>query len=173
MLLGMDDAGMQQQLARQYLATLAMLKQAIEACPAELWLDSKYTNQFWHIAYHTIFFTHFYVHASEKDFRPWAKHRKDSQYLGGGPQRSPDDPMAAIETYTREEVLEYHAFCCNEVKAKVHAVPLDAESGFSWLPFNRFEVHLYNLRHLAHHTGQLADRLRVVADIGTPWVRTV
>jgi hypothetical protein len=171
MLLGMDDAGMQQQLARQYLATLAMLKQAIEGCPAELWLDAKYTNQFWHIAYHTILYSHFYMHDSEAEFRPWAKHQKDSNYLGR-PPRAPDEPMAAIEPYTREGLLEYHAFCRNEVKARVPAVSLDAESGFSWLPFNRFEVHLYNLRHLAHHTGQLADRLRTAAGIGTPWVQT-
>jgi hypothetical protein len=32
-------------------------------------------------------------------------------------------------------------------------------------------VHLYNLRHLAHHTGQLADRLRIAANIGVTWAR--
>jgi hypothetical protein len=30
---------------------------------------------------------------------------------------------------------------------------------------------LYNLRHLAHHTGQLTERLRTHAGIGLPWVR--
>jgi hypothetical protein len=171
MLLGMDDANVQQQLVRQYLATMAMLKQAIEGCPEGLWLDSKFRNQFWHVAYHAIFYTHLYVQASEAEFRPWAKHQKESNYLGR-PPRASDEPVAAIEPYSREDVLEYHGFCCDEVKARVPAVPLEADSGFSWLPFNRFEAHLYNLRHLAHHTGQLADRLRAAADLGTPWVRT-
>jgi hypothetical protein len=167
----MDEATLQQQLVRQYLATLAMLKKAIEDCPAELWLDSKYTNRFWHIAYHSVFYTHFYLHASEAAFQPWMKHRKNSNYLGVPPGSS-HEAQTTPEPYTRQEVLEYHAFCCDEVKAKVPAVPLDAESGFSWLPFNRFEVHLYNLRHLAHHTGQLADRVRAVAGVGVPWLRT-
>jgi hypothetical protein len=48
---------------------------------------------------------------------------------------------------------------------------LDSASGFHWLPFSRFELHLYNLRHLEHHTGQLADRLRSVANLGVTWVR--
>lgn len=171
MLLGMDDSKVQQHFVRQYLAILAMLKQAIEECPEQLWLDSKYTNQFWHIAYHAIFYTHFYLHASEAEFRPWAKHQKESNYLGRRPW-APDEPMPKVEPYTCVDVLEYHALCCEEVKAKVPAVPLEGESGFSWLPFNRFEVHLYNLRHLAHHTGQLTDRLRAGAGIGSPWVRT-
>jgi len=59
MLLGMDDANVQQQLVPQYLATMAMLKQAIEGCPEGLWLDSKFRNQFWHVAYHAIFSSHF------------------------------------------------------------------------------------------------------------------
>jgi hypothetical protein len=168
MLLGMDEASVQQHFARQYLATLAMLKQAIVECPEELWLDSKYTNLFWHIAYHSVFYTHLYLHAAEAEFQPWARHRKDANYLGG--RRDTHESVTPVEPYTRTDTLEYHALCCEEVKAKVPAVPLDRESGFSWLPFNRFEVHLYNLRHLAHHTGQLADRLRTVAGIGIPWV---
>ncbi len=40
---------------------------------------------------------------------------------------------------------------------------LDADSGFYWLPFNKFELQLYNIRHIQHHTGQLTDRLRQAA----------
>lgn len=171
MLLVMDDANVQQSLVRQYLATLVMLKQAIENCPEHLWLDSQYTNQFWQIAYHSIFYTHLYLHASEAEFQPWVRHREAANRLGERPQAT-DEPTVTAEPYTRADILEYHSLCCDEVKAKVPAIPLDRESGFSWLSFNRFEVHLYNLRHLAHHTGQLADRLRTAAGLASPWKRT-
>ena len=45
-----------------------------------------------------------------------------------------------------------------------------AESGFSWLPMSKLELHFYNIRHLQHHIGQLDDRLRVKADIGIGWI---
>ena len=167
----MDDVSVQLSLVRQYLATLAMLKQAIEDCPEHLWLDPQYTNRFWQIAYHSIFYIHLYLHAAEAEFQPWARHRKGANQLGERPSAS-DEPTAPLEPYTRAEVLKYHALCCDEVNTKVPSVPLDRESGFSWLPFNRFEVHLYNLRHLAHHTGQLAGLLRTAAGQASPWKRT-
>jgi hypothetical protein len=79
--------------------------------------------------------------------------------------------VAIPSAYSRDEVLEYCEFCHAEVAAEVPAISLDEESGFSWLPFNRLGVHLYNIRHIQHHAGQLADRLRTAANIGTAWVR--
>jgi hypothetical protein len=166
----MVESTAQQQLVRQYLAALAMLRNAIESCPDDLWLDTKFTNRFWHVAYHTVFYTHFYVHLSEEEFRPWLKHQKGSNYLGARAW-APNEPAPEITPYTREHVLDYWTLCRDQVAKRVAQDKLDAESGFSWLAFNRFEVHLYNLRHLAHHTGQLADRLRIATNAGVVWVR--
>ena len=58
----------------QYQATLEMLNQAIVQCPEDLWVDTKFTNQFWQIAYHALFYTHLYLQPSEDDFIPWEKH---------------------------------------------------------------------------------------------------
>jgi hypothetical protein len=156
-------------IARQYRASLAMLGQAIELCPEPLWLSTEYPNKFWHIAHHTLFYTHLYLQPSEADFRSWAKYRKDSQYLGSRPC-APGTP--AVQTpYTKAEILEYHELCRADVEARVPALDLAAPSGFSWLPFNKLEVQFYNIRHVQHHTGQLADRLRAAAGIGLSWVR--
>jgi hypothetical protein len=165
-----DDTAIQSHLVSQYQASLAMLRKAIHSCPEDLWLNADFRNRFWHIAYHTLFYTHFYVQAGEADFRPWIKHRPDSQYLG---TRSGASGVAIVidPPYSREEVFEYHEFCCAEIAAKVPAFALSGESGFHWLPFDKLELHLYNIRHVQHHTGQLADRLRAHADIGVPWVR--
>jgi len=34
------------------------------------------------------------------------------------------------------------------------------------------ELHMYNIRHLQHHAGQLIDRLRTTENIGIAWVST-
>jgi hypothetical protein len=157
----MTNVNILNSVARQYGASLAMLRQTIDACPESLWLAPEYPNRYWHIAYHVVYYTNFYLQPTEAGFRPWAKHKQDSQYL-----------KQKIETpYTKSEVLDFHELCCAEVEAKVPAIDLEAPSGFQWLPFNKLELQFYNIRHLQHHTGQLADRLRTAMNIGTPWVR--
>jgi hypothetical protein len=159
----MADLDILRVVARQYQASLAMLGQAIELCPESLWLSTDYPNRFWHIAWHAVFYTHLYLQPAQADFRPWAKHKQDSQYL---------DPRRRVDTpYTKAEVLEYLELCRSEVDARVPALDLAAASGLPWLQFSKLEVQFYNIRHLQHHTGQLADRLRTAAGIGLVWVR--
>ncbi len=166
----MDELNLPRLLVSQYQASLAMLREAIEICPDDLWLSSDYQNRFWHIAYHAVFYTHFYVQKGEANFRPWEKHQPDSNYLGRRPW-APDEPPAVVKPYSQAEVLEYHKFCCAEVETRVPELELTAGSGFYWLPFNKMELQLYNIRHLQHHTGQLADRLRARADVEVRWAR--
>jgi hypothetical protein len=45
-------------LKSQCHASLAMLRDAIEKCPDDLWLDARPRNAFWQVAYHVLFFTH-------------------------------------------------------------------------------------------------------------------
>ena len=52
----------------QYLAALEMLKQAILDCPDSVWDDPEHKNRFWHIAYHTLFYTHLCLQPTESDF---------------------------------------------------------------------------------------------------------
>lgn len=165
----MEESAILRPIISQYRASLAMLRQAIELCSEDLWLSPAYHNQFWHVAYHAVFYTHLYVQPSEAQFRPWSKHLQDSQYLGPRPW-APNEPRKIGKPYAKTNVLEYLALCCAEVEANVPALRLEDESGFYWLKFNKLELQFYNLRHLQHHTGQLADRLRSVTNIGLPWV---
>ena len=147
-----------------------MLGQAIKACPESLWLSEDHLNRFWHIAYHALFYTHLYLQPMATDFRPWAKHRQDYQYLGARPWATLETHRAETP-YTKAELLEYHQSCRAEVEARVPALDLAAPSGFDWLSFDKLELQFYNIRHIQHHTGQLADRLRAAANIGLVWVR--
>ena len=165
----MADLDILHSVARQYRASLTMLGQAIELCPESLWLASEYPNRYWHIAYHALFYTHLYLQPSEAEYRAWARHRQDSQYLGARPWAR-HEKVKVEPPYTKAEVLEYHEFCRAEAEARVPAIELAAPSGFHWLPFNKLELQFYNIRHLQHHTGQLADRLRSMVNVGVGWV---
>lgn len=166
----MDESGIKNHILKQYRAPLAMLSQAIEICPDDLWVSEAYRNRFWHVAYHAVFYTHFYMHDSEAAFRPWAKHIPDSNYLGPRPW-APNEPPKIHPSYSKQDVSEYLGICREEVDRKVPTLDLEADSGFYWLPFNKLELQFYNIRHLQHHTGQLADRLRTSANLGVSWVR--
>jgi hypothetical protein len=158
-----------QVVLRQYEAPLKMLGKAIELCPEKLWLQGS-PNRFWHIAFHALFYTHFYLSPTEKDFVPWSKHRAEYNFLGAVPWR-PDAPPIVQVPYAQPELLEFHAFVMESVHHQVPLLDWNAPSSFSWLPFDKVELQLYNIRHTQHHTGQLADRLRTQAGIGLPWVR--
>jgi len=155
-------------ILRQYRAPLAMLRKAIELCPADLWLEGD-PNRFWHIAYHALFYTHFYLSPAEADFVPWEKSRANYNYLGGAPWR-PNERFNADEPYTQSELLEFAGVCGDALVRQVPSLNLEAESGFHWLAFDKLELQLYNIRHLQHHTGQLIERLRSRAGIGVGWV---
>jgi len=163
----MDDSIVRQTILRQYRAALDMLGQAVERCPEELWLSSEYPNRFWHIAYHSVFYVHFYVQPSEAEFKPWAKHQPKSNFLGPWAK---DEPFELPEPYSKQDVQEYRELSRIEVEKQVPVVCFEAGSGFSWLPFNKLELQLYTIRHLQHHTGQLIDRLRNAAGFGVGWI---
>jgi hypothetical protein len=154
----------------QYLAALEMLKQSVVKCPDPLWDDPHDKNKFWHVAYHTLFYTHLYLQVSEEAFRSWQKHRKNYQFLGKTPW-PPHDRVIPDYTYTKEEVLEYLEFCRDQVKARIASWEWESDtSGFSWLPFSKLDLLIYNLRHIHQHTGELMERLGTRAGIDIDWV---
>ena len=153
----------------QYLAALEMLKQAIVDCPDTVWDDPEYKNRFWHISYHTLFYTHLYLQPIESDFVPWAKHSDEYEFMGPLPWPPHKEPKIG-EPYRKQDVLEYLAFCQEQVEAAVDALNLDGQSGFSWLPFGKLELQFYSIRHVQHHTGELCERLGTTGDIEVDWV---
>ena len=138
-----------QVIQSQYLAALAMLKQAIEKCPQNVWYDQNQKFKVWSKAYHTVFFVHFYLQDAEKDFIPWEKHH---------------DPDGDIP-FTQDEVLEYLIFARKQVIERVPVTDLEAESGFHWYPVNKLELQFINIRHIQQHTGELYECLGIRENI--------
>ena len=147
----------------QYHAALMMLKQAVEKCPEELWAaEDDYVNPFWHVAYHVLFYTHFYLSPTEKDFIPWEQHRDEITSL--------ETSVKEVQPYNTEAILEYLEFCLEQVEVQLSGMDLEAESGFYWLPFEKLELQFYNIRHIQQHTGELCERLGAHGEIEVPWV---
>jgi hypothetical protein len=145
---------MHKAIQSQYLAALEMLKQVIVRCPPVLWDAAGNQDKFWRKSYHTLFYAHLYLQHAEQDFVPWEKHH---------------DPDGDVP-FTQDEVLEYLSFVQRQVAERVPATNLAAESGFSWLPFDKLELQFYNIRHIQQHTGELYERLDAHANIELDWV---
>ncbi|HEX8693715.1 MAG TPA: DinB family protein [Longimicrobium sp.] len=165
-------------LKQQYHAALAMLREAIERCPGELWAGGGYLNPFWRIAYHTLYFTHLYLQSNQADFRPWEHHQTGLQDMDGVPGppelddvlELPHRPPQTGVPYTKAELLTYWSLCDGMVDGAVDAHDLlDPECGFSWKKRSRAEHQVSSIRHIQHHTAQLGERLRTTAGIGVGW----
>jgi len=152
------------QIQSQYHASLGMLRQVVEKFPEQEWDAPGDKNKAWQIAYHAVFYAHFYLHPKEEDFEPWPKHRREAVSFD-----SPKEGQAP-QPFSKAEVLEYLEIFSQRVDPMVDALDLDAQSGFSWLPFNKLELQFYNIRHVMLHTGELAERLWVVAGEEVHWI---
>lgn len=155
---------MKKVIKSQYHASLAMLRQTVENCPETLWQRPEDKNQFWHVAFHAVFYTHFYLHPKEEDFIPWPHHREEVVSL------QPDEDASGVRAYTQAEILDYIEYFSERIDPMVDALDFEAPSGFYWLPFNKLEVQFYNIRHLMLHTGELSERLWAEAGIEGRWV---
>jgi hypothetical protein len=152
----------------QFHAALDMFEAAIEACPEELWDRPEDRNRTWHVAYHTLFYVHFYLQPTESDFRPWGQQLDHYRMMGKFPWPPQDEPEIG-EALPRAGILEYLAHCREEVDRQTASLDLEAESGFPWLPMNKLELQFYSLRHTMQHVGELYERLGKAGLHELPW----
>jgi hypothetical protein len=158
-------------LKSQYHAALKMLHEVIEKCPDVTWNDPSYDPaRFWRVAYHTLFYTHFYLQQDQEGFTPWARHREEAQFFSNVPWET-QRPPKACEPFTRDDLLEYCDVCDGMIDAGVDALDLTApQCGFPWYEMPTLEHQIVNIRHIQHHAAALSSRLRRSAGIEVPWV---
>jgi hypothetical protein len=150
-------------LKGQYHAGLAMLRQCVERCPADLWTSGTHPRTYWRIAYHAVFFADFYMVQNEEAFTPWARHREDVDCLWETPP--------VVEPYTQDEMLEYIDLLVARVDETVDGLDLDSpETGFPWYKsMGKLDHELMNVRHLQGHIGQLSELL-MAQGVDTDWI---
>lgn len=161
---------MKQELISQYGSALKMLINAINQCPDNLWADFNYNSPYWQITYHTLHFTALYLSKNELAFSPPANHRPGIHQLGTLSLTQNSDALQS--GYSKSEPQEYTIQTINSLEQKIDEHNLAEPSGFEWLTMNKLELHLYNLRHLQHHIGQLIERLHQNGIKGISWIGT-
>lgn len=162
-------------IGRQFAAAIQMVRSAIEACPENLWDDRSEGSPFWHLAYHALFFTDFYLSEDEKSFRPMPFHEGNMHFLPGDYKEFGGIVATPENSLSKDRLLEYAGRClrkCEETFGRLTDERALERCGFWWYELNAGEFLLNNLRHAQHHAGQLALILRRRAGIGIEWLGT-
>jgi uncharacterized damage-inducible protein DinB len=163
-----------QTLLGQYEAALSMLKLRVEACPDEHWQTKVGEGTIKQDAYHLLFWANFYLSEHESKFVPNEFNER------GGDEFQPviseglskADTLAFVER-TRENII-------TSIERETEATLRDDSSFpsvFRRKPLTRIELHIYNIRHIQHHTAQMSFVLRKLSDehgldLKLPWVGT-
>ena len=161
-----------QSLLSQYEAALSMLRQRIDACPEEYWDAMVGQGTFRQDAYHVLFWMDYYLSPGEERFSMLEHH------VEGGDEREPVISRGLDKMATLLFLANCHKKLLKIIESETET-SLSAGSGFPSIfvkrPLNRIELHLYNIRHLQHHTGQLSLVLSRLAqeeglDLPLPWI---
>jgi uncharacterized damage-inducible protein DinB len=154
---------LKQTIHAQFDAALHMLDDCIRLCPAEHWDDKVAKYAFWHVAYHTLCCADVYLSKNEEAFKPGPMHPRGISEI--------DDEYPS-RSFSKEELTAYAQHCHEKLTRELAAETPESLAGPSGHPrrtFPRAELYLYNMRHVMHHTGQLAAVLRR-AGVDTSWV---
>jgi len=135
-------------------ASLAMLERAIVACPDAVWTAKAGSREFWHMAYHTLFFVDVNMSGTTVGFAPPSPFTLS--------ELDPSDVLPD-RVYTKAELLEYGRHCREKSRTTILSLTdLGAERivEFDWLRMKFGELMIHNMRHVQHHTAQLNLVLR-------------
>lgn len=157
-------------VSSQYHAALSMMEQTVRLCPEPLWYAPGRANPFWRIAYHALYVANHYLQPTEHEPVRWERAREGYQFLAPSPSPPYTPQPQADHPYRRNEMLDLIDFSRAEVDRIVPNIDLSAPSGFHWLPFNKLELQLYNIRHLQQHVAELSTLLNTQADLEIDWV---
>ena len=158
-------------LAGQFGSALRMFRDCIDQCDGGAWLAPVGKYPFWQVGYHALFVTDLYLARAEAEFVPQPFHRDGYDELGPPPW-APGKTVVIDRPYDKATLLGYADLCRAKARRTLEDESdqvLAGPSGFDWLKFPRLELHLYNVRHLQHHTGQLAAALRRERGQGVKW----
>jgi hypothetical protein len=132
---------------QQFGAAIDMLRNAIVACPEELWSDRSERPELWYTVYHTLFWLDLYLTGSLEGFAPPAPFTLGELEADVMPDR----------VYTKDELLAYLEHCRQKCRATIEALTVEtADRRPSVSRVDSFlELLLYNMRHVQEHNAQL------------------
>lgn len=148
-------------LRNQFGATIGMIEAALEMCPESMWNDD---NKFWYNAYHGLFYLDYYLTVIPEEFTPPMPF-DFSEFDPAG--RMPD------KVYDKNTLLEYCNYCRNKCYNLIDQLDenlLMQRWKNSYRDYSIFEVIIYNMRHVQHHTAQLNLLLRQGINNAPTWI---
>lgn len=159
-----------QSVISQYEASLCTLYHCIVQCPDSIWNAPVAKYPFCQSAFHTLFFTDYYLGQEPDAFRKQAFHLEHAEFFGDYEQLEYREPVCR---YEKPPIQVYARFCRDKSIATLAAETaddLEATWKFNRKNFTRLEGHLYNIRHVQHHAAQLILRLRLDSEVDIPWI---
>ena len=152
-------------LWQQFGAAIDMLENALTACPDKLWQNG---SNFWYVGFHTLFWTDYYLSdetPKEEDFMPPAPFTKTDFDYALMPER----------VYEKHELLTYCQYVRGKLRDQLTRYTqeelLTKRFVSEYKNYSLFELLLYNMRHVQHHTAQLNLLLRQGTHEAAPgWV---
>src|SRR5574341_1579603 len=157
-------------ITRQYEAALSMLKACVDRCPETVWNSKGANYKFCQLVFHTLIFTDLYLgHEDEEAFRRQPYHLQHQDVFADYEEFEDQLP---VRLYDKPAILAYLEHCRNKVSEVMPAETEDSLNtpAITRPSLSRAELHVYNIRHIQHHTGQLSLRLRVDANEDMRWV---
>jgi hypothetical protein len=160
-------------ISAQLEAGLCTLGHCIAWCPEAIWHAKVAQYRFCHVAFHVLYFADYYLQQDPASFRAQPFHLATPNLFGelGGDEEPLDTPDDLV--YPRADVRAYLDFCRRKVLDVIAAETEDTLTAPAKHPrrnFSRAALHVYNIRHIQHHSAQLILRLRLDSDVSVPWV---
>lgn len=157
-------------VANQFEAALCTLHTCIDRCPEPVWNGRVGNYSFCQVAFHVLFWTDFYLGRDTDSFGQQPFHREHERFFGDYEEFEDRAPTSRYDKTSINAYLEHCRKKASDVIAAETAEALSGSSGFERRTFSRAELHIYNIRHIQHHTAMLSLRLRLDANQAIPWV---
>jgi hypothetical protein len=159
-------------ITNQYEAALRTLDLCIDRCPQAAWNAPVANLAFCQVAFHTVFYTDYYLGENEAAHREQPFHRNNPDIFRDYEELQPRRQQLLYERSDVQLYLDHCRHKATEVIAAETEQVLTAPCNFPRKTFSRAELHVYNIRHIQHHAAQLSLRLRLDFAEDIPWVRS-
>jgi hypothetical protein len=157
-------------IAHQLEAALCTVNACIDRCPDALWNAPVGNLKFCQVAFHTLFWTDFYLSPNDASFREQPFHQEHASFFADYEEFADHEPT---RLYDKPAIKTYMQHCRTKLATAIAAETdesLRGPSGFARRTFSRAELHVYSIRHVQHHAAQLSLRLRLDAGVAIPWI---
>ena len=147
-------------IVNQYEAAFCTLNMCMERCPDAAWNRPVHKHLFCQVVFHTLFYADYYLGENEAAFRRQPYHLANEKFFADYEELRDCQPQAL---YDKAGIRSYMKHCRAKASAALAAETassLSAPCSFARREFSRTELHIYNIRHIQHHTGQLSAYLR-------------